>query len=36
MPFDSLSGPSRAKTIEIYRPVVLVHMYPGSVKFRKY
>ena len=35
-PFDSLSVPSHAKTIEIYRPAVLVHMYPGTVKFRKY
>ena len=35
-PFDSLSVSSHDKTIEIYRPAVLVHMYPGTVKFRKY
>ena len=34
--FDSLSVPSHAKTIEIDRPAVLVQMYPGTVKFRKY
>ena len=36
MPFDSLSVPSHAKTIEIYRPAALVHMYPDTVKFRKH